>query len=690
MTEPRWLKHVDSAQRRELGPELGQLVEHLAELGTSPDMRFKNSRLANWETWCRPEKSRRLGLALLCAIDGCRRADDRVSETGLLETLAAVLRRNIPFSEGDIGALLGLLAAAECGDERLAVLPGVLAAVGRVIGARALPAEHRQTLVSIRKLLGTGDAEQRKSAAKSIDLIDKLCDESTVARLQPDEGWGDELKQWVLAREIRERARWEAFLCDAATVEPQPSAREWRVHTDETGLDFLRELQAATEGLHRLQRARLPAAAWKKRMAPHLRALGPEAIRERLKRSLHKVPGSKPGRLVQQSLNRELLRGLLWIAIELADDELGQAVQHAVRFFYENNSPLAETGVVVLFHMPGRTGAAPLAAILARVKAESQRAFVDSTLNALAERLGCDRDDLIDEPLPVFGFTEVGRLRLDFGDAKAELRICGSRSSEIIWSKPDGKVLKSIPARVKGERADEVETLKATAAGVREALSGLALRLEGAWLAERTFATADWRARLIDHPVVAALGRKLIWRIGGNGHSVAAYWREDDLIDVQGHPVQWPTESAVGLWHPLFATETEVAAWRERLETDGVCQPFKQAHREIYRLTEAERTSRTYSNRFAAHIIRQAQFRQLAKLRGWKAGLTGPWDSAGDGVAHRRLAARACAPSSGPRGSRASTRRAIRICPPIRSASIGRTSGSRCPLRTCRRWSSLR
>lgn len=42
------------------------------------------------------------------------------------------------------------------------------------------------------------------------------------------------------------------------------------------------------------------------------------------------------------------------------------------------------------------------------------------------------------------------------------------------------------------------------------------------------------------------------------------------------------------------------------------------AHREIYVLTDAERTTRVYSNRFAAHIVRQHQFNALCAARGWK------------------------------------------------------------------------
>jgi hypothetical protein len=81
----------------------------------------------------------------------------------------------------------------------------------------------------------------------------------------------------------------------------------------------------------------------------------------------------------------------------------------------------------------------------------------------------------------------------------------------------------------------------------------------------------------------------------------------------------------VSLWHPIFAAVAEVSAWRDYLEAERITQPFKQAHREIYLLTDAERATATYSNRFASHVLRQRQFRVLAKARGWKTELVGPW-----------------------------------------------------------------
>ncbi|WP_372345865.1 DUF4132 domain-containing protein [Streptomyces sp. KL116D] len=77
--------------------------------------------------------------------------------------------------------------------------------------------------------------------------------------------------------------------------------------------------------------------------------------------------------------------------------------------------------------------------------------------------------------------------------------------------------------------------------------------------------------------------------------------------------------------HPLAPRRprapAEIVAWRDWLERHAITQPFKQAHREVYLLTDAERTTGTYSNRFAAHIVRQHQFHSLAAVRGWRSKL---------------------------------------------------------------------
>ena len=75
------------------------------------------------------------------------------------------------------------------------------------------------------------------------------------------------------------------------------------------------------------------------------------------------------------------------------------------------------------------------------------------------------------------------------------------------------------------------------------------------------------------------------------------------------------------LWHPAASDLATIFHWRCWLEDHHIRQPFKQAHREVYLITDAERQTGTFSNRFAAHVLRQHPFRR------WRAaGLEFPAD----------------------------------------------------------------
>lgn len=108
----------------------------------------------------------------------------------------------------------------------------------------------------------------------------------------------------------------------------------------------------------------------------------------------------------------------------------------------------------------------------------------------------------------------------------------------------------------------------------------------------------------------------------------AGAWLDGRLVDAGDAPLEGlGGDTRVSLWHPINATVDEVRGWRGWLERHGVTQPFKQAHREVYLLTDAERRTGTYSNRFAAHVLRQHQFAALAKGRGWQYQLLGWFDN---------------------------------------------------------------
>jgi hypothetical protein len=113
--------------------------------------------------------------------------------------------------------------------------------------------------------------------------------------------------------------------------------------------------------------------------------------------------------------------------------------------------------------------------------------------------------------------------------------------------------------------------------------------------------------------------RRLIWLIDGQ----PLLHFTDHFQDLTGQPVQVKESVRISLWHPALRPAAEVHAWRQRLEKMEITQPLKQAYREVYLLTDAERRTATYSNRFAGHIVKNQATLALSQVRKWKMGLYG-------------------------------------------------------------------
>ncbi|WP_246425508.1 DUF4132 domain-containing protein [Streptomonospora nanhaiensis] len=261
--------------------------------------------------------------------------------------------------------------------------------------------------------------------------------------------------------------------------------------------------------------------------------------------------------------------------------------------------------------MEGEAALAELARLATRVTYKSTLKLVEAGLEARALALGLGRDEIEELAVPAYGLTEVGRRVEHLGGARAELLVDGRRA-ELRWFSAAGAPVKSVPAAVRRDHADTLKELKADAKAAAAMLTAVAKRLDRSFLTDRAWPAAAWRERYLDHPLVGTLARRLIWTVDGTPCAYA----DGALRGLAGEEVA--PRGEVRLWHPVGRPVEEVMAWRERLERERVTQPFKQAHREVYLLTEAERRTGTYSNRFAGHILRQYPFRSLAAERGWR------------------------------------------------------------------------
>lgn len=373
-----------------------------------------------------------------------------------------------------------------------------------------------------------------------------------------------------------------------------------------------------------------PTAKWDKGARALLDTLGADAVREKVLSWLALAGRPRTLPLVRREwepdvnsaydpYNATALRGLAWLLSLLPPDPgtaraLGTLVETSLKKVAgigPRNPKVANAGVIALARVESEAALAELARLATRVTYKPTAKLLDTALETRAGALGLSREEIEELAVPAYGLTEVGQATYRLGEATALLEVRGSRAA-LTWRNAAGKPVKSVPAAVRRDHAEELKDLKTAVKDIDKMLSAQSERLDRQFLARRSWPYAAWRERYLDHPLVGTLARRLLWTIDG----MTAGFADGELRTLSDEPLAPGTR--VELWHPVGHEPAEIVAWRDWLERHGITQPFKQAHREVYLLTDAERATRTYSNRFAAHVLRQHQFHSLAAIRGWR------------------------------------------------------------------------
>ncbi len=322
--------------------------------------------------------------------------------------------------------------------------------------------------------------------------------------------------------------------------------------------------------------------------------------------------------------NIEVLRGLVWQTVRCGTPEMLRAITtlavNAYRKVPGRGPHCPKVGNAcfwTLGNLPGRAGIAQLSLLKMRIKGNATQKIINNTIDAAAKRAGLTAGEIEELSVPAYGLDEVGRGRVVFGDAECEIQVNGVEV-ETIWRK-GGKKVSAAPKAVKDQHPEELKDLTQALKDLRKMLPVQRDRLENMYLTQKKWRFGDWQEHYLNHPLMGTIARRLIWKFSQDDRAASGIWLDGRLVGRDDAPLDWlSAETSVELWHPLHVDTQVVLEWRAWLFNHMVRQPFKQAHREIYILTDAERHTHTYSNRFAAHILRQHQYSALCAARGWK------------------------------------------------------------------------
>jgi hypothetical protein len=325
------------------------------------------------------------------------------------------------------------------------------------------------------------------------------------------------------------------------------------------------------------------------------------------------------------AINGDVLKGLLWLTADQEDAEVARAVSRLVKDCFRKIpgqgarlARVGNAGLWALGQMPGMDGVAQLAILKTRLKLPIIQKQIAAAFDETAKRLGLSQEDVEELVVPDYGLQEVGLRREQLGEFTAEIVVSGS-DAELRWLGADHKPRKSLPAAVKSEHGELYKELNQAVKDIRTMLPAQRDRIDGLFLARKKWPLAAWRERYLDHPLVGTIARRLIWKFSQGDQAASGIWWQGQIVGRDEQPLNWLSDAThVELWHPLNVDTAIVLEWRDFLAQREIQQPFKQAHREIYLLTDAERQTHTYSNRFAAHVLKQHQFNALCAARGWK------------------------------------------------------------------------
>lgn len=314
--------------------------------------------------------------------------------------------------------------------------------------------------------------------------------------------------------------------------------------------------------------------------------------------------------------NADVLRAAIWASASI---DAGWAVPvlralteraFAHDAWYIGSPKVPNAAIFVLGQLGGPDAISALSKLDLAAPSNDPRMRIATALAVAGAAQGISPGQVAERMVDTGGLDVGGTVELTDGSVTALATLNPDLTVALTWGGA-AKPPEAVPA-------SSVSAIKKRAAELRGLVARERRRVEALFAEDRDWDLADWRRYYLDHPITGRIAARLLWRFGAEVRLGSD-----------------PAGGRVRLWHPATAGLDEVTRWRDRLLDLG--QPVRQAFREVYLLTDAERETGLYSNRFAAHVLRYGQAYALFKERSWKANYLGPYDGGYEGKASREF-----------------------------------------------------
>ncbi len=332
----------------------------------------------------------------------------------------------------------------------------------------------------------------------------------------------------------------------------------------------------------------------------------------------------------------ELFIGLAWATGLLNHPRLNVELEALARWALKKKrgsgqlaTRLANAALYAFSLLPAEQSVAILNKFRLTIKYASSLKQIDKYLHQIATQENKTLAELAEWNVPTFDLSENYDCQVAVGTYLAHLKIEDFNKVSLQWISPENNFRKTLPASVARAFPEALKIAKQKQKALKKQLSIERRRIEQFYLQKRRWTIADWSACYLEHPLVSFVTKRLIWQFSNEIETVSGSYYQGKWYRSNGKVLSLKKMTEVELWHPIQIPVAIVMEWRQFLEKRQLRQAFKQAFREIYLLTAAEQNTNSYSNRFAAHILKQNQFAALCSHRGWRHKSQGQWENSG-------------------------------------------------------------
>jgi Domain of unknown function (DUF4132) len=248
---------------------------------------------------------------------------------------------------------------------------------------------------------------------------------------------------------------------------------------------------------------------------------------------------------------------------------------------------------------------------------------IDKALTYAGRRENLSIDDMKDRAMASHGIGADGTRIVEIEGWKAILRVVSTRKASLQTIAPNGKVSRGISKAFLAlpGATEAAQSLQDSAEDIERILPEARRRFEDSFRKQRSWTLKFWQEHIAGNGLLRTMVSRLIWNFHDEaGNIQTAIVTAEGLVSSAGDKIILNSKfSSVTLWHPIYATDKESWDWQKFVAVHKIRQPFLQAWRPVYVLTDAERNTSTYSNRFAAHVLEQAPAMAILKAKGWNA-----------------------------------------------------------------------